>query len=122
MTKQEIVCAYFEAWLQKDIQTVAHTFSEDAVYTECYGPQYHGLCQILKWFADWNQKGTVLQWDIHRMVEQGRTVVVQWFFRCDYDGTVSGFDGVSVIDFDEDDKICRLSEYQSEPKHIFPYD
>lgn len=122
MTKQEIVRAYFDAWLQKDIQTVAHTFSEDTVYTECYGSQYHGLCQILKWFADWNQKGAVLQWDIHRMVEQGRTVVVQWFFRCDYDGTVSGFDGVSVIDFDEADKICRLSEYQSEPKRVFPYD
>lgn len=122
MTKQEIVRAYFEAWLQKDIQTVTRTFSEDAIYTECYGPQYHGLRQILKWFADWNQKGVVLQWDIHRMVEQGRTVVVQWFFRCDYDGTVSGFDGVSVIDFDEDDKICRLSEYQSEPKHVLPYD
>ena len=64
----------------------------------------------------------MLQWDIHRMVEQGRTVVVQWFFRCDYDGTVSGFDGVSVIDFGEADKICRLSEYQSEPKRVFPYD
>ena len=122
MTKQETVRAYFEAWLQKDIQTVMHTFSEDAIYTECYGPQYHGLPQILKWFADWNRKGTVLQWDIHRMVEQGQTVVAQWFFRCDYDGTVSGFDGVSVIDFGEDGRICRLEEYQSEPKHVFPYD
>lgn len=122
MTKREIVHAYFEAWLKKDIQTVTHTFSEDAVYTECYGPQYHGLPQILRWFADWNQKGTMLQWDIFRMVEQGRTVVVQWFFRCDYDGTVSGFDGVSVIDFNEADRICRLGEYQSEPEHVFPYD
>ena len=95
---QQIVRAYFEAWLQKDIETVKRTFSEDAVYTECYGPEYHGLGQILRWFADWNQKGTVLQWRIRRMLEQGRTVTAQWYFQCDYDGTVSAFDGVSLIE------------------------
>lgn len=74
---QQAVRAYFEAWLRKDIGVVERTFSKDAVYTECYGPEYHGLEQILRWFADWNQKGTVLQWRIRRMLEQGRTVTVQ---------------------------------------------
>lgn len=119
---QQAVRAYFEAWLRKDIGVVERTFSKDAVYTECYGPEYHGLEQILRWFADWNQKGTVLQWRIRRMLEQGRTVTVQWFFECDYDGTVSTFDGVSVIDFDEAGKICRLSEFQSKAEHIYPYE
>lgn len=119
---QQAVRAYFETWLRKDIGVVERTFSKDAVYTECYGPEYHGLEQILRWFADWNQKGTVLQWRIRRMLEQGRTVTVQWFFECDYDGTVSAFDGVSVIDFDEAGKICRLSEFQSKAEHIYPYE
>ena len=103
---QQAVRAYFETWLRKDIGVVERTFSKDAVYTECYGPEYHGLEQILRWFADWNQKGTVLQWRIRRMLEQGR----------------SAFDGVSVIDFDEAGKICRLSEFQSKAEHIYPYE
>ena len=36
-----------------------HTFTENAVYTECYGPEYRGIEQIEKWFADWNKKGRV---------------------------------------------------------------
>ena len=42
---QQAVRAYFEAWLHKDIGVVERTFSKDAVYTECYGPEYHGLEQ-----------------------------------------------------------------------------
>lgn len=56
MRKEDIVRKYFQAWLDKDIEPLKSIFSNDITYSECYGPEYHGLVQILKWFTDWNDK------------------------------------------------------------------
>ena len=58
MQKEDIVKSYFQAWLDKNIGPLGNIFSDDIVYTECYGPEYHGLPQVLKWFSDWNINGT----------------------------------------------------------------
>lgn len=118
---EEIIRRYFQAWLDGDIQPVRDTFSEDAIYSECYGPEYRGLSQILRWFEDWNQRGKVLEWRIKRVITTGKTVVAEWYFQCVYDGVVSGFDGVTLADFDENDKIIKLCEFQSKAEHSFPY-
>ncbi len=121
MEQKDKLRAYFAAWLQNDIKIVKNTFSEDAVYTECYGPEYHGLSQILQWFTDWNQRGRVLEWRIKRMLEQDGSLVAEWYFSCNYDGEIGGFDGVTVADFNADGKIHRLCEYQSKAEHYYPY-
>lgn len=59
MQKEVIVKSYFQAWLDKNIEPLGNIFSDDIVYTECFGPEYHGLPQGLKWFSDWNKNGTV---------------------------------------------------------------
>ena len=112
---------YFQAWIDVDLDTVKKVFSDDVIYTECYGPEYHGLSQIVRWFTDWNQKGRVLEWTIKRMVEQDKTIVVEWYFSCDYEGNVDGFDGVTIADFNDTGKIFRLREFQSKPEHNYPY-
>ena len=50
------------------------------------------------------------------------TAVVEWFFQCDYEGNVDGFDGVTIAEFDADIKICDLKEFQSKVEHYCPYD
>ena len=45
----------------------------------------------------------------------------EWFFQCSYDGNIDGFDGVSIIEFDEKGKIKSVKEFQSKSEHIFPY-
>lgn len=121
MKHQEIIKAYFAAWLSKDAAVLPVVFADDVVYSECYGPEYRGLDQIKHWFADWNQRGTVLQWDIKNMIESGKTLCVEWYFRCEYDGNTDGFDGVSWIEFDEQGRIRALREFQSKAEHDFPY-
>ena len=105
MQRNEIVKRYFQAWLDQNIEPLGSIFSEDIVYSECYGPEYRGLSQILKWFADWNKSGRVLKWDI----------------KCDYHHEIGGFDGVSIIEFNDDMKIVNLKEFQSKAEHYFPY-
>ena len=118
----DILRRYFRAWVDADIDTVRELFSDDIVYSECWGPEYRGIGQITRWFEDWNKKGRVLEWRIKRTVEQGDTLVAEWYFECEYEGNTDGFDGVTIADLDNDGRICRLSEFQSKAEHIFPYE
>ena len=54
---EEIIRKYFACWLNKDEKPLTDIFAEDIIYSECYGPEYHGIRQIQQWFHDWNQKG-----------------------------------------------------------------
>lgn len=121
MEHRKIIEYYFAAWLSKDGIALSALFADDVIYTECYGPEYHGLAQIECWFADWNKRGTVLRWDIKSILENGNTLCVEWYFECEYDGNTDGFDGVSWVEFDECGKIKLLKEFQSKAEHCFPY-
>ena len=61
---EDSIRAYFRSWIEKDEAAFQRSFSQDAVYSECYGPEYHGLPQLLRWFRDWNARGSVLSWEI----------------------------------------------------------
>ena len=108
MQRDEIVKRYFQAWLDQNIEPLESIFSEDIVYSECYGPEYRGLSQILKW-------------DIKNFIHQGMFTVAEWYFECDYNHEIGGFDGVSIIEFNDDMKIVNLKEFQSKAEHYFPY-
>ena len=55
------------------------------------------------------------------MIVSGNTAVVEWFFQCDYEENVDGFDGVTIAEFDAKMKICELKEFQSKAEHYYPY-
>jgi len=119
--QEQVIRDYFSAWLLKEGRMLETVFSENIRYSECYGPEYHGIKQVRVWFADWNKRGTVLEWTIKRFVHQECITVAEWFFQCEYDNTVDGFDGVSIIKFDANGKIEELREFQSKSEHCFPY-
>lgn len=119
--REVIIKKYFDMWLCKDCTGIEEVLSNGIVYSECYGPEYRGINQIIQWFNDWNKQGTVLQWKIKQFIHQNNQAVVEWYFECNYDKKISGFDGVSIIEFDSENKIRSLKEFQSEAKHTFPY-
>ena len=55
-------------------------------------------------------------------MENDKSIVVELYFKCCYEGGIDNFDGVTIADFDEDKKIIKLSEFQSKTEHYFPYD
>lgn len=121
MEPERLIEAYFQAWISQDESRLADFFAHDAVYSECYGPEYRGLTQIVRWFRDWNKRGRVTRWDIFCSIRQGNSLAVEWTFGCVYDGEESLFNGVSLIEFNEDGKIHSLKEFQSKAEHVFPY-
>lgn len=119
---EDVIRNYFNAWIDKNIEVVKETFSEDIIYSECYGPEYHGIEQVLKWFADWNKKGTVLNWDIKQVIPVNKMAFVEWHFKCDYDSNIDEFDGVTITKFNNSMKIYDLKEFQSTSEHYYPYE
>lgn len=121
MEPKRLIEAYFQAWLTRDETRLAEFFEPDAVYSECYGPEYRGLPQIIRWFRDWNKRGRVTRWDILASIRQGNSFAVEWTFGCVYDGEESLFNGVSLVEFSAHGKIRSLKEFQSKAEHVFPY-
>jgi len=109
--REQLIRDYFASWLRRDGSRLPDFFSDDALYIESHGPRYKGLEQIEQWFADWLPHGEVIQWKIIRFLHQGDQTAVEWVFRCRYDGVESAFDGVSLLDFNQAGKICRLREF-----------
>lgn len=120
--REAIIRLWFGLWLAKSDQGIDGIFSGDAVYIESWGPKYHGLDKICHWFREWNTRGTVLQWDIQQFFHRDDQTVVQWYFRnAMNDGTVEAFDGLSLIRWTEDGKICFLQEFGCNTHRYDPY-
>ena len=109
--RQSLFRAYCDAWLNRDGSRLGHFFADHVVYTESDGSRYEGLNAVRSWFSQWLLHGDVLLWRVHRYTHQGRVMIAEWTFRCRYEGVESVFDGVSVVDFDNNGKIIRLREY-----------
>lgn len=120
--KELIVQKYFDSWIKNDNSNLKNVFTDDIIYSECYGPEYHGINQILLWFNDWHKHGKVLKWDIKQFIHNENMTVAEWYFQCEYKGKVDGFNGVSLIEFTEDLKIKNLKEFESKEQHVYPYE
>ena len=85
-------------WLQKKDLGIAEMFSDNAVYIESWGPEYHGSAKIKLWFDEWNTRGTVLQWDIKQFFHKENQTMVEWYFKNQMnDGKVEAFDGYPLL-------------------------
>ncbi|MDD6038542.1 MAG: nuclear transport factor 2 family protein [bacterium] len=118
---KNIMKQYFDCWLNNNSEELFWIFADDVIYSECYGPEYHGINEVVQWFMDWNKKGKVLKWDIKQMLSAENKVVVEWYFECMYDNELSQFDGVTLAEFNEDNKIICLKEFESKHEHYYPY-
>jgi hypothetical protein len=118
---EQIIKAYFECWLNPNPKVLAETFAPEAVYSECYGPEYRGLSVIENWFTDWNEHGSVQVWDIKQFIHQDQRCAVEWYFKCEYEHEICEFDGVSLVEFDDQDRIVSVKEFQSKIPYEYAY-
>lgn len=121
MRKKQIIRDYFQAWLKPNIEVIKSIFDKNATYSECYGPIYRNKKEIISWFEKWNKQGKVIAWPIEKILINENTCIVKWHFKCNYQKKISEFDGVSIIDFNDQNKIISVKEYQSKSQHYYPY-
>ncbi|MCL2856450.1 MAG: nuclear transport factor 2 family protein [Oscillospiraceae bacterium] len=109
------------SWVAKDAALLGDCFAFDAIYVESWGPAYRNLEQIMAWFTDWNKENHVLKWNIKQFLHVGDTCVCEWYFEYNCGGNIDGFNGVSLITFDDLGKIVLLKEFQSKTPNHYPY-
>ena len=121
--REKIIRLWFDMWLDKKDSGISDIFSENTVYIESWGPEYHGATKIKLWFEEWNTRGTVLQWDIRQFFHKDSQTVVEWYFKNKMDdGKIEAFDGMSLIEWTLDGRIALLKEFGCNEKRYDPYE
>ena len=112
--REQKIRTWFEMWLGRSDEGAEELFDRDAVYIESWGPEYHGLEKIRNWFQEWNTRGVVVRWD---------QTVVEWVFENRMeDGTVEAFEGMTLLRWTEEGKICFLQEFGCNQDRYDPYE
>lgn len=120
--REKIIKLWFEMWLQKKDLGIADIFSDDAVYTESWGPEYKGVQKIRMWFEEWNTRGTVLTWEIKQFFHKDNQTIVEWYFKNTVnEDKIEEFDGMSLIVWNEQNKIISLKEFGCNINNYDPY-
>ena len=120
--RERIIRLWFDMWLTKKDLGISDIFSNNAIYIESWGPEYHGIKKIILWFEEWNTRGTVLQWDIKQFFHKDNQTIVEWYFKNKMDdGNVEAFDGISLIEWTPADKIALLKEFGCNENRYDPY-
>lgn len=120
--KEKIIKLWFDMWLQKKDLGITDIFSDDAIYIESWGPQYKGSEKIKHWFTEWNTRGNVLVWDIKQYFHKENQTIIEWYFKNTMnDGKIEAFDGISLIKWTQETKICFLKEFGCNINNYDPY-
>ena len=113
---------WLDMWLQGKNLGIRDIFAADVVYTESWGPVYHGVEAVEHWFEEWLTRGRVIAWDVHRFFHSGNQTAVSWSFQCRMGEEMpTGFEGVSIVRWGEDGRMAALTEYCCEPAQYDPY-
>lgn len=120
--RESIIRLWFDMWLQKADLGIYKIFSDNAVYIESWGPEYHGPKKIKLWFDEWNHRGSVLRWDIKQFIHKDDQTIVEWHFKNSMDdGKVEAFQGMTLIRWDSEGKIIFLQEFGCNENRYDPY-
>lgn len=121
--REKIVRKWFDMWLNQEATGIDDIFTEDVVYTESWGPEYKNLETVKYWFREWNTRGKVLVWDIRQYFHKENQTVVEWYFKNNVEhGKTEEFDGLSLIEWSQDNKIKSLKEFGCNRGRYNPYE
>lgn len=113
---------WFDMWLKQQDLGIDDIFSEDVIYIESWGPKYKNRQIVKHWLNEWNTRGKVLTWDIKQFFHKGNRSIVEWYFKNKmHDGNIEEFDGISLIVWNEDNKIKVLKEFGCNLNNYNPY-
>lgn len=120
--REKIIRLWFDMWLEQKDLGIDSIFSIDILYTESWGPEYKGINKLKQWFCEWNTRGKVLRWDIKRYFHKGDSMAVEWYFKNSMDnGKTEEFDGVSIVEWTDENKICSIKEFGCNINNYDPY-
>lgn len=121
--REKIIRRWFDMWLEQQDFGIDETFTEDVLYTESWSPQYCNRKTVKHWFQEWNTRGKVVVWEIKQFFHKENQTIVEWYFKNEMDnGSIEEFDGISLIEWTDENKIKSLKEFGCNLNHYNPYE
>ena len=119
---EKTIQLWFDMWLKQKDLGIDNIFTENAVYTESWGPEYHTRQLIKHWFQEWNTRGKVVTWEIKQFFHKENQTMAEWYFKNEMqDGSVEEFDGCSLVEWAENGQIKSLKEFGCNLHRYNPY-
>ena len=110
--REKTIRLWFDMWLNQQDMGIDDIFTEDVIYTESWSPQYNNRKTVKHWFQEWNTRGKVVIWEIKQFFHKGDQTIVEWYFKNEMNnGSIEEFDGISLVEWTEDNKIKALKEF-----------
>ncbi|EOR28081.1 hypothetical protein A500_01165 [Clostridium sartagoforme AAU1] len=72
-----------------------------------------GLDEIKDWFKDWHNNNKVIFFEIIELNILDERVICQWEFKSSNSKYINEFKGVSIITFNNKNKIIEIKEYMT---------
>ena len=120
--KEAIIKLWFNMWLSRHDLGIDDIFDKNAIYIESWGPKHETREEIKHWFNEWNTRGQVVKWDIKQFFHKNNQSIVEWYFKNKInDGKEEEFDGLSLIQWSQDNKIKFLKEFGCNINNYNPY-
>ena len=120
--REKIIRLWFDMWLYQKDMGIDDIFAEDVLYTESWCPQYSNRKTVKHWFQEWNTRGKVVVWEIKQFFHKENQTIVEWYFKNGMNnGDIEEFDGISLIEWTEDNKIKSLKEFGCNRNTYNPY-
>lgn len=106
---EQLISEYFSMWVKRKFDRFDSIFDPACHYEECDGSLYIGRESLQAWIEGMLASQVVTAWKIHDCfhADDAHTLTVTWTFT---DDTCS-FDGVSVIRFNQGNRIDYVREY-----------
>lgn len=121
--RERIIRLWFDMWLQQKDLGIDDIFTEDVIYIESWSPQYENRITVKHWFEEWNTRGKVLAWTIKQFFHKNNQTICEWYFKNRMDnGSVEEFDGLSLIEWTDGNKIKLLKEFGCNLNRYNPYE
>lgn len=111
--KESIIWEWFYSWFDSNWNHFEKIFDSHIYYSESWGPEYRRIEEIKEWFQRWHSHSKLLKWDIKQYIHYDKQTVVEWLFSCQNDKNISEFAGVSLIEWNDNQKIISLKEFAS---------
>ncbi|MEG0290037.1 MAG: hypothetical protein RR524_00335 [Erysipelotrichaceae bacterium] len=112
--------AYILAWLDNNITIIYEIFDLHASITQSNGAAYEDLNQIIDWFKDSQNNGSIETWQILSFQSIQDLTIVKWNIDYSYQKQRSTFQGVSYVSF-KNERINSMEEYGRYPHLVYPY-
>ncbi|WP_341479361.1 nuclear transport factor 2 family protein [Clostridium gasigenes] len=116
-----MVRSYFKGWIDNDNSIIEKYFSANISYVESWGPAYKGIEEVKLWFENWHVNSKGLIWEIEESIVLEKRIICEWYFKHKHNEDINEFNGVSLIDFDNNNKIIKVKEFMSVLPISYPY-